>query len=283
MTLQALLDETIETLTRVGMDEAGFEARQLVQEALDITFAQVVSRPDRQIEAAPVAKIRAWARARAEGEPLAYLSRRRGFYKNDFEVEPGVLVPRPETELVVETALRRADDREDPVRAIADLGSGSGCIGLSVLCQFSVANLHAVDASEIACRVTGRNAERLGLSDRVHVERAMVQTWRPSVKFDLIVANPPYIAEHDQRVEPNVRKYEPALALFAAEDGLAAIREWSAWAYHHLEKGGIFVCEIGTGQSRAVEGILGALGFERRQVERDLAGHERVVSAVRTR
>ena len=283
MTLQALLNETIDVLTKAGMDEAGFEARQLVQEALDVTFAQLVSGPDRTIDAGRVAKVQKWTRQRAEGRPLAYLSGRRGFYKNDFAVEPGVLVPRPETELVVETALRRADEREESLRTIADLGTGTGCIGLSVLSQFSSAHLHAVDASDVACRVAARNAERLGLSERVTIERATVQAWRPPGKFDLIVANPPYIAPHDPNVDAHVRAFEPALALFAEEDGLAAIREWSAWAYRHLDKDGVFVCEFGAGQSPRVEEILAGLGFEQRQIERDLAGHDRVISAVRTR
>lgn len=283
MTLRELIDETVATLDQAGMDQPSFEARQLVQEALDVTFAQIVSQPERAVDQATIAKIRDWGRARAEGQPLAYLSRRRGFYKNDFQVEPGVLVPRPETELVVETVLRRIDEADLKVDAVADLGCGSGCIGISLLTELSAARLFAVDVGEVAVRVTKRNAESLGVAERTTVERTRVDQWRPLHKFDVIVANPPYIAENDARVEPGVRMFEPHEALFSGEDGLEALREWSAWAWRHLEPGGLFVGEFGAGQSRPVQDILNKLGFAQVQVERDLAGIDRVISAFRTR
>jgi release factor glutamine methyltransferase len=278
-----LIEEAAATLAKTKLEDPVYEARQLVQEALDVTFAQIVSQPDRAIEGEMVARVRKWAKLRADGQPLAYLSKRRGFYKHDFIVEPGVLVPRPETELVVETALRRLEDNLEPVGLIADLGCGTGCIGLSILAEFGAAHLNAVDISDTACSVTERNARALNLDDRCSIERTKVMSWSPNHRFDLVVANPPYIADNDPRVEPGVARFEPARALYAGEDGLELVREWSEWAIGHLEPGGLFVCEFGADQGRDVQAIFAGLGFASVQVERDLAGFDRVISGLRPR
>ena len=283
MTLRGIIDETIATLLDAHPEEASYEGRLLVQEALDLTLSQVMSHPDRELDAAAVTKIRAWTALRRKGQPLAYLARRRGFYKNDFIVEPGVLVPRPETELVVETAIRRANDFDSPVGLLADLGCGSGCIGLSLLCEMSAAHLNAIDAAELACAVTERNARALGVDERTSVECTSVDRWRVNHRFDLIVANPPYIPDDDPGVEPGVRAFEPALALFGGADGLRSLRDWSAWAFRHLEVGGVFVCEFGVDQGRAMREIFDQCKFTQVQVERDLAGIDRVISGLRSK
>jgi release factor glutamine methyltransferase len=283
VTLQATLDDLVAAFRKAGFEDPSFEARQLVQEALGLTFAQMMSQPERPIDPAGGAKVKNWKAQRLNGVPLAYLSKHRGFYKYNFIVEPGVLVPRPETELVVETALRRIEDRELSVNTMADLGCGTGCIGLSLISELSFTELWAIDESEVACVVTRRNAEALGVSERVRIEKTRVQDWNPVPTFDLVVANPPYIALEDSRVEPGVRAHEPAAALFADEEGLEALRQWSEWALRHLQTQGIFVCEFGAGQGRMVQDIVARLGFENIQVERDLSGHERVISALKVR
>lgn len=282
MTLQGTLDELIATFQRAGLEQPQFEARQLVQECLGLSFAQLISQPERELAAADAAKVKAWGADRATGKPLAFLSGTKGFYKYEFSVEPGVLIPRPETELVVETALRRLDDAPTEAHA-ADLGCGSGCIGLSLASELSQLKLWSIDQSPKAVAVTTRNAERLGVSERVTIVNGAVESWSPGQHFDLIVANPPYIGTTDDRVDAHVRKFEPAEALFSGEDGLDAIKRWAPWARTHLKMHGLFVCEIGAGQSRSVQNLFRQNGFLDIQVERDLAGHDRVVSAIRAR
>lgn len=283
MTLQGAIDDLIAAFAAHGFEQPQFEARHLVQECLQLTFAQLMSQPDRMLDASAVDKLTGWKRQRLEGIPLAYLSRHKGFYKYDFIVEPGVLVPRPETELVVEAALRRIEDRSLPTSTVADLGCGSGCIGLSLASELTGLKLWAVDASDKACEVTRRNAEALGVSERVKVEHKRVEDWEPDLRFDLIVANPPYIAQNDSRVQESVRRFEPPEALFSGEDGLEAMRRWSEWTLRHLQRQGIFVCEFGAGQVRMVQDTLAKIGFAQFQIERDLSGHDRVISALRMR
>lgn len=282
MTLQGAIEQLIQSFAKAGMEQPQFEARQLVQECLNLSFSQLMSQPDRQLEAAALGKLKVWQNERLQGVPLAYLSKHKGFYKYDFFVESGVLVPRPETEIVVETALRRLEDRPS-ISSLADLGCGSGCIGLSVANELTELHLWAVDISPKACEITLKNAIAFGLQDRVKVENKRVEEWNPNMQFDCIVANPPYIAENDTRVQPSVRKYEPHEALFAADDGLEAIRSWAQWSFGHLGPKGIFVCEIGANQGRLVQDMLAKMGFDSIQADRDLAGHERVISAIRLR
>lgn len=280
MTLQIVLDELIQSFQNVGLEQPAFEARQLVQDCLHLSFAQLLSQPEREISAEALNRLHEWRDQRLAGVPLAYLSGHKGFYKYEFLIEPGVLIPRPETELVVETALRRIEDRSSML-TMADLGCGSGCIGLSLISELSELHLWGVDVSQKACEMTWRNAVELGVESRVKLNCKRVEDWSPGLNFDLIVANPPYIAPSDLRVEPHVRKYEPHEALFAGEDGLEAFLNWIPWARRHLSPKGIFVCELGAGQSRVVQDMLARNEFDQIQSERDLAGHERVVSAIK--
>jgi len=279
---QTQLDLLIEAFRGKGFEQPQFEARQLMQEALGLSFAQIISQPECALTEAEVEKLRDWSAQRLQGYPLAYLSGHKGFYKYDFAVEPGVLIPRPETELVVETLLRRAEELPS-FSAMADLGCGSGCIGLSVAMEWSQLELWCVDMAPKACEVTERNAKAMGLGSRVNVVHSKVEEWSARRTFDAVVANPPYISTMDPRVEAHVRKYEPSEALFAADEGLDSLREWTTWAALHLTQGGLFVCEFGAEQGRPVQEFLAKSGFGKIQLERDWAGHDRVVSAFKER
>jgi release factor glutamine methyltransferase len=283
VTLKTILDEMNQQLAKAGFEQSHFEARHIVQECLGLTFSQVASQPDHQLSEAEAIKLRDWSTQRAQGVPLAYLSGHKGFYKYDFLVERGVLVPRPETELIVETALRRLDERSVPAQALADLGCGSGCIGLSLAAEMSALRVWAVDINPKACALTTQNAERLGVDVRVRVENRQVERWMPGMHFDIVVANPPYIAEDDPNVQPSVKAFEPKEALFSGEEGLEHIRGWANWAIKHLKPKGIFVCEIGATQSRDVQSLFARVGFDQIQIERDLAGHDRVISGIKAR
>ena len=278
--LQDTLNEVAQTLAAASFEQAQFEARQLVQDCLDLTFAQLLSQPERELTPEQLTRLTFWTTERARGVPLAYLARRRGFYKYDFLVEPGLLVPRPETEMVVETALRRSEECARVIN-LADLGCGTGCIGLSLLCEMSQLNLWAVDRDPLAVKVTAQNAAALFLTERVTPVHAAVERWEPGRYFDMVVANPPYISENDTAVEKAVRKFEPAHALFSGEDGFEALRQWTAWANRNLKPGGLFVCEFGATQGRLMQDLLARHSFTNIQLERDLSGHDRVISALK--
>jgi release factor glutamine methyltransferase len=257
-----------------AFDNPAFEARQILQAGLGLSAAELMAHGDRQVKHDDLVAMQVWGERRREGYPLAYLTGRKGFYKHEFIVAPRVLVPRPETEHVVEAALARGE-----VARMADLGCGTGCIGLSLLAEWPSAHLSAVDASNVAVDVTRRNAKALGLESRTEVIHARVEDWSPSFSLDLIVANPPYIAEGDSHVQKSVDQFEPHAALYSGRDGLDAIRSWSTWAKRHLRDGGFLIYEIGSGQKQAVEDILKGLGFRSIASNKDLAGHDRVVTA----
>jgi release factor glutamine methyltransferase len=281
MKLRELELETKTELEAAGLADPGFEARQIISAALEFTAAELVTREHQDLDVKAIEKCRHWTAERVRGVPLAYLSGKKGFYKYEFFVEPGVLVPRPESELAIEVALRRTSEQKLHIRNLADLGSGTGILGLSLLIEFPAAHLTAIDVSPVAARVTRRNAEKLGALDRFTMVEKAVEDVVPLQKFELVVANPPYIARGDLNVQPSVEAHEPHAALFADENGLGAIRRWSLWAGIHLAPAGLFVCEIGTGQAVRVRDIMNRLKFRDIRVDQDLAGHDRIVSAVR--
>lgn len=218
---------------------------------------------------------------RCSGEPLAYILNERGFYKDVFYVQPGVLIPRPETEILVEEAIRilKMSSTQDPL--FYDFGCGSGCIGLSILRDFPQARLIGLDISEAAIQVSVRNAKSLSLDLRSQFVSSKVSDFHFVDKADLIVANPPYIAMSDDRVEEGVKKFEPHEALFSEEDGLKDIREWSKTAFSILKTGGSLLMEFGINQENAVQKQLETLGFSDIKIYKDLAGIDRAVSATK--
>ena len=256
--------------------DPGFEARQLIQAALNISAIDFVREGERELSQHEISRLQEWSIQRLSGMPLAYLSGKKGFFKASFFVEPGVLVPRPESEMVVEAALQFRS-----LRQMADFGCGSGCIGLSILQECPGAYLFAVDVSPVAIRVTNRNATALNLASRVSVVQSKIEDWSSPVGLDLVVANPPYIAQGDMRVQRSVHEFEPHTALFSGPSGLEAIAAWSAKAYSALNDGGGFVCEIGAGQTSDARAILERIGFTEIEIRCDLAGIERVLVARR--
>jgi len=262
-----------------GLEQPAFEARQILLAVAGLTAADLILRAESEVPEALASRALEWGGRRSHGYPLAYLSGRKGFYKHVFFVKPGVLIPRPESEHVIEAALARAHD----VSVMADLGCGTGCLGLSLLAELNDARLFAVDSSPLAIATTKRNAEAMGLFDRVTFKESAVESWTAPSPLDLVVANPPYIAVGDREVQESVHRYEPHTALYSGVDGLEAIRAWTHWADRTLRPGGLFVCEIGAGQSQALRDIMSDASFGDIEVTQDLAGHARVVSALKKR
>ena len=213
--------------------------------------------------------------AREARQPVAQITGHRAFWKHEFRVTRATLDPRPETELLVEVAL------EKPFERVLDLGTGTGCILLSLLAERPAAQGVATDISEAALAVAQENAERLSLHDRAHF---VLGDWFHGVegRFDLIVSNPPYITEAEMAdLAPDVRDWEPHTALTPGGDGLGAYRAIAFGAFARLRPGGRIALEIGPTQAAAVSAMLSAQGFADLEVRQDLGRRDRVVLAHR--
>ncbi len=263
-----------------GLEDAEADARLLLGHALRLDRTQMFSQADRQLDAREVAAISALAARRLKHEPVSRIIGRKEFWSLTLDVSDAVLVPRPDTETVVEAALEffGGDRRLAPLR-ILDIGTGSGALLLALLSELKNATGTATDISPAAIAVARGNAERLGLSPRCHF---VVCDIAASVTgpFDLIVSNPPYI-EYSAiaTLEPEVRDYDPALALDGGIDGLETYRAIATQAIPLLAPGGRLIVELGAGQEPAVRDLFGKAGLTISGVRADLAGIPRALSA----
>jgi release factor glutamine methyltransferase len=271
--VRALLDEGIARLARTTEDPRR-EAEVLLGAALARPRAWLLAHAEERIlDCAATDRYEAFVTRRALGEPVAYILGEKEFWSLPLAVGPGVLVPRPETELVVERALAHL-----PIEAtcdVLDLAAGSGAIALAIASERPRCRITATDLSASAIETTRANAARLGLTGRVASAQG---AWFEPVadrKFDLIASNPPYIAVGDPRVEPGVRRFEPPQALFSGPTGLEALQSIIAGAPQHLVPGGWLVVEHGDTQGNAVRQLFARAGFDAVQTHRDLAGRDR--------
>ncbi len=246
----------------------------------DILLAHVLGRPrsyllawpERELSPGQWTAFQALVERRARGEPVAYLTGSREFFGLGLAVSNAVLIPRPETELLVEAALERLPGGPCMV---ADLGSGSGAIALAIAKMRPDARVVAVDASRQALEVARTNAERLGLRN-VELREGDWCKGLADERFDMIVSNPPYICEDDPHLARGDVRFEPAMALASGADGLDAIRAIVACAPLHLSPGGWLLFEHGFDQAEAVAGLMRKAGFIDVESLRDLLGHGRV-------
>jgi len=250
---------------------AALDAEILVAHVAGTGRAALAAGPDRPLGPEELLALESLARRRLAGEPVAYLTGRREFWSLDLEVTPDVLVPRPETELVVERVLAALGDGGRP--AVLDLGTGSGAIALAVAHERPDAVVTATDASAAALAVAKRNAVRLGLRNLRFLEGSWFHPLAGS-RFDVIASNPPYVAAGDPALA--TLAHEPRAALVAGTDGLAAIEAIVSAAPAHLVPGGWLVVEHGAGQGVAVRAIFSAAGLAAVATRPDLAGHGRV-------
>jgi release factor glutamine methyltransferase len=249
------------------------DARTLLAHALDRSPAWLFAHGDDAIDEDALRRFDALLARCAQGEPVAYLTGRRGFWSFDLMVSPQTLIPRPETELLVELALQRMP----PASAlrIADLGTGSGAIALALAHERPQAQVVAVDVSEGALVVARANADALRL-ENVECRRGDWLQPLAGERFDLIASNPPYIADGDPHLDALC--YEPEPALSSGHDGLDAIRIIARDAPAHLRSGGWLLLEHGWDQGDAVRAVLRSAGFDSVQTHRDLEDRDRVSS-----
>lgn len=249
------------------------DAELLLEYVTGLPRASFRAAPEKELPAAAGWSFQQLVKRRMKGEPVAYIRGQQEFWSLLFEVSPAVLIPRPDTELLVERALEHlAADRESNV---ADLGTGSGAIAIAIASERPRARVAAVDCSQEALAIASRNAARLNITN---VKFSHGDWFAPLAgeQFDVIVSNPPYIADTDPDLEPQVRKHEPALALIAGPSGFEALEHIIETAPHHLRPGGVLLVEHGWKQGVAVRNLLVRNGFTHVRSHADLAGHERV-------
>lgn len=249
-------------------DTARADAELLLAHVLGLTRAQLFTRAAEPVCARDAEAYADLIRRRARGEPVAYLCGEKGFWTLTLKVDGSVLVPRPETELLVEWALQCAP----PQARIADLGTGSGAIALALAAERPDAQVTAVDLSDDALRVARGNAQSLGLT-RVDFRDGSWLEPLAGEAYDLVVSNPPYIAMGDPHLAD--LRYEPLMALTDGHDGLNALREIVREAPAALVPGGWLLLEHGYDQAAAVRALLADAGFQAIESRRDLGGHER--------
>jgi release factor glutamine methyltransferase len=258
-------------------ETARLDAEVLLLHILGRDRAYLRAWPEHRLGPELVKRYRNLIESRAEGVPVAYLTGRREFWSRDFAVGPGVLIPRPETELLVELAL--AAIPWDAPADILELGTGSGAIAVTLSVERPRAEITATDLSAEALAVAEANAARYG-RDRIRFHQGSWYTALPaSAMFDLIVSNPPYIAERDPHLLQGDLRYEPRLALATGPDGLEALCTIAEGARTHLRPGGQLMLEHGHKQAAALAAVLAALGYAGLVHHRDLQGHCRVVTA----
>jgi release factor glutamine methyltransferase len=227
-------------------------------------------------------EVRALVERRRAGEPIQYITGEQEFYRLPFLVTPDVLIPRPETEHLVERVIELAPLFRKP--RIADVGTGSGAIAIALAHEWPDAVITATDVSRSALDLARRNAERIGYADRIRFVEGDLLAPVQDERFDFVVSNPPYVPTADRdSLAVEVREHEPALALFAGEDGLDVYRRLIPAAFAVLEVGGFLALEIGYRQSETVAGLMSEAGFERIEFVPDLQGISRVACGQRAR
>ncbi|CAD5379746.1 N5-glutamine methyltransferase, modifies release factors RF-1 and RF-2 [Pseudomonas sp. OF001] len=251
---------------------ARLDAELLLAHALGKPRSYLRTWPEREPDAAQCAAFAALLARRSKGEPVAYLLGRQGFWSLELEVAPHTLIPRPDTELLVETALALGPG--GPARVL-DLGTGSGAIALALACERPAWQVLGVDRVAEAVLLAERNGARLGLANARFVESRWFSALAGE-RFAMIVGNPPYIAADDRHLSEGDVRFEPASALVAGADGLDDIRQIVHEAPEHLEAGGWLLLEHGYDQAAAVRALFAARGFTAVESRRDLGGHQRI-------
>ena len=267
----------VRTILRQAAEALGdrLEAELLLAHALGVNRAWFFAHADDEADIAGVAGFDALVQRRARGEPIAYITGTRDFWSLTLEVTPATLIPRPETELLVELAIERLPEGG----SVVDLGTGSGAIALAIAKERPDATVVAIDASVEALAVARRNGVRLGLQ-RV---RFMQSDWYAALdgqRYDLIVSNPPYIESSDHHLDEGDLRFEPMTALASGHDGLDDIRRIANGATRHLVPGGSLLVEHGWNQGEAVCEVFRAAGLPAARTVKDLEQRDRVSIAV---
>lgn len=292
-TVLKIIQWTTEYLKGKGIESPRLDSEVLLAHLLKLDRVGLYLNFDRPMGKEELSSYREMIKRRGAREPLQYITGHQEFWSLDFKVTPDVLIPRPDTEILVEQAIKAVRRETLDVRrknketlTILDLCTGSGCIAISLARELKEAVVYAVDASEKALKVAGENAEKLGVKDRVFflhgdLYEALRSHLSPLTSFDLIASNPPYVKNVDiPNIQPDVRDYEPRMAVDGGPEGLDFHKRIIGGAPDYLTSGGWLMMEVGEGQAEAVaEMIADSKAFETASTVKDLAGIGRVVKA----
>lgn len=266
-----------EALSSSGVENASQEAKWLLAAALNKDPSYSLLYPSYCPDSQEEETIRTWTSRRLKGEPLSRIKGAREFWSLLFHLNSHTLDPRPDSEILVEATLKWMGQEKDKPWRILDLGTGSGCLLISLLHECPQATGLGVDRSEEALQMARFNASLHNVHGRASFQRG---NWTESLKgpFDIIISNPPYIRDQEEDSLPKaVRDFDPPLALFGGEDGLEAYRALSLCTQHLLSPGDLLVLEIGCNQAAVVEDLFQKQGFQKLFLRQDLAGHDRVL------
>jgi release factor glutamine methyltransferase len=284
-TVGATLRDCMQRLEQAKVPSAQLAAELLLMHVLGRDRTFLYAHPEEPINSAQAEAFFSLINKRAAGTPTQYLTGKQEFWGMDFEVTPDVLIPRPETEHIIEVAIKRIGEsrRNNPLR-IADVGTGSGCIAVALAKEFPNAKIFATDISAAALAVAKCNAARHNFADHITFQECNLLEGIPQRSpLDIVVSNPPYVARKDAATLPiDVRDHEPEIALFAGDDGMSVYPPLIAQAALYLGEGGLLVLELGAGLFEPISDLLEARrGWTRVSATEDLAGIVRVISAVR--
>jgi len=278
-TILRVLDWTRTFFESKGIESSRLDAEVIIAHVLKLQRVMLYAHFDRPLAADELGAIRELVKRRANHEPVAYLLESREFWSLDLDVNSSVLVPRPDTEVLVEVALKKIEDLENP--RIADVGTGSGCVALALAQDRKDATISAFEVSASAREVANRNVIRHEVADRIEIIESDLLSGHQSSSgpYDLIVANLPYIPSKDiDELSAEVKDHEPRLALDGGPDGLDLIRRLIDSAGKHLKSGGFLVLEAGFDQLDSLENLMDASGFDAIEIRKDYADHPRVCS-----
>lgn len=279
-TIRRVLDWSVDDLRQRGSDSPRLDAELMLGQVLGMNRIALIVDANRPLSKEELAEYKELHRRRRAGEPIAYLRGVREFYGRDFRVDRRVLVPRPDTETLVEVGLRRTSKRSLYARVL-DLCTGSGCVAITLGCERPTTRVLATDLSTDALVVARDNATRLGAVNVGFCASDLFDSIPKHLRFELITANPPYIEEAEiPTLQRDIVNFEPHLALSGGADGLDLVRRIITDAPHFLVGGGVLAMEIGAGQAPRVRELFVEAGFTEVEAQRDYGGHERVVSGV---
>ena len=281
-TISSVLRWATQDFTQRGVPSPRLDAELLLAAVLHVDRIRLIVDAKRVLEPDELTAYRASIQRRRAGEPVAYILGQREFFGLPIRVDARVLIPRPDTEILVEAALGRTTERSMYGRAL-DLCTGSGCVAIAFAKARPTWRMTALDLSAAALSVARNNAERAGAVWGMRfVQGDLFDALGPGERFELITANPPYIPSAEiAGLDPGIRDFEPRLALDGGEDGLSLVRRIIAEAPERLAAQGVLAVEVGAGQSAEVRDLFAGAAFEQIELHRDYGGHERVVSGRR--
>lgn len=300
MKVKEVFEKSVSFFRDKNIPQPRFEVELLLASVLQTDRVGIYLKYEAPLSEKEIQSMRELVLKKSKGEPTAYLLGEKYFYGRPFKVGSGVLIPRPETEQLIEEALsyikqkliiptpplaESSDLLPNAGLTVADLGTGSGCIGLTIGLECPLADITLVEQSATAisfAQQNGRSLVPLGDQHRFHFYQNSVENFIPTHLFSLIVANPPYIAEHDTEIQATVKAFEPSEALFAPQEGLYSIRTWLNFVEKYLAPGGMALFEIGYKQGAAVKELFQSKNnFQSLEIIKDFNQRDRIIRAVK--